>query len=81
MAELHPKNEVEGPVAPPRVRVSVGYTRNMGDFESLRYDVSVEASPLRGENTNEAFERIADFVENKLMAKLAEVEEELKGDE
>lgn len=63
---------------PPRVRVSVGYTRNMGDFESLRYDVSVEASPIKGENTEQAFERIADFVEGKLMAKLTEVEDELK---
>lgn len=63
---------------PPRVRVSVGYTRNMGDFESLRYDVSVEASPIKGENTEQAFERIADFVESKLMTKLTEVEDELK---
>lgn len=66
-------------VDPPRVRVSVGYTRNMGDFESLRYDVSVEASPIKGETTQEAFDRIADFVEGKLMTKLQEVEDELKG--
>lgn len=63
---------------PPRVRVSVGYTRNMGDFESLRYDVSVEASPLKGENTEQAFDRIADFVESKLMQKLQEVEDDFK---
>lgn len=63
---------------PPRVRVSVGYTRNMGDFESLRYDVSVEASPLKGENTEQAFDRISDFVETKLMQKLQEVEDDFK---
>lgn len=63
---------------PPRVRVAVGYTRNMGDFESLRYDVAVEASPLSGESTEDAFNRISEFVESKLTEKLTEVEAELK---
>ena len=64
---------------PPRVRVSAGYTRNMGDFESLRYDVSVEVSAKAGESPDDTFTRVADFVEEKLMQKLQEVEDELKG--
>lgn len=76
MAELKPA-AVE--LTPPRVRVAVGYTKNMGDFESLRYDVAVESSPLGGETVNAAYERVAGFVEQKLIEKMAELEEELKG--
>lgn len=73
MAEL--KDTTESPS--PRVRVSIGYTRNMGDFESLRYDVSVESGCLRGETTEAAYNRITAFVEEKLMNRLKEIEEAL----
>lgn len=75
MAELKPA-AVE--VTPPRVRVAVGYTKNMGDFESLRYDVAVESSPLKGETVNDAYERVSTFAETKLIEKMGELEEELK---
>lgn len=76
MSELK-TTEVYSP--PTRVRVAVGYTKNMGDFESLRYDVAVESSPLDGETTNDAYERVALFVETKLIEKMTELEAELKG--
>lgn len=77
MAELK-QTTIE--VTPPRVRIAVGYTRNMGDFESLRYDVAVESSPLAGESVNDAYERVATFVEKKLIEKMTELETELKAD-
>jgi hypothetical protein len=75
MAELK-QTTIE--VTPPRVRVAVGYTKNMGDFESLRYDVAVEASPINGENTSETYNRVSEFVEKKLVEKMTELEAELK---
>jgi hypothetical protein len=73
MAELR---DVE--VTPARVRVAVGYTMNMGDFESLRYDVAIEASAKSGESASAAVDRVSELAESKLMAKLTEFKEELK---
>lgn len=60
-----------------RVKVNVGYTRNMGDFESLRIDIGLE---LDGSgNPNPTFDKAYNWVEGKLLEKMAEVETELKG--
>lgn len=60
-----------------RVKVSVGYTRNMGNFESLRVDVGLE---LDGEgNPNPTFDKAYNWAETKLLEKVEEVEEQLKG--
>lgn len=61
----------------PRVTVSVGYTRNMGNFESLRVDIGVEDSVRSDENVEKAFNRVYSFVEKKLTDKVKEVEEEI----
>jgi hypothetical protein len=66
-------------VTPPRVSVTMGFTRNMGNFESLRIDVGVEASANKGEKVAEAFDRVYSFVETKLVEKFQETENELKG--
>ena len=41
-----------------KVTVGLGYTLNLGNFQSLRIDLSVTDNKREGENTNEAFERV-----------------------
>ena len=61
-----------------RVRVGLGYTLNLGNFQSLRIDLEVTDSKREGENTGEAFERVYEFVENKLAEKVKEASSELE---
>ena len=39
-----------------KVRVALGYTLNLGNFQSLRIDVEVQDNKREGENTNDAFD-------------------------
>jgi len=55
-----------------KVTVGLGYTLNLGNFQSLRIDLSVSDSKRDGENTNDAFERVYAFVEAKLAEKVQE---------
>lgn len=61
-----------------KVTVSLGYTLNLGNFQSLRIDLGIEDSKRDGENTAEAFERIYSFVESKLSEKVQEASAELE---
>ena len=60
-----------------RVKVGLGYTLNLGNFQSLRIDIEVSDSKRDSENTGEAFERVYDFVENKLAEKVKEASSEI----
>jgi hypothetical protein len=60
-----------------KVSVTLGYTLNLGNFQSLRLDLGVVDSKRDGENTDQAFERVYKFVEEKLTAKIAEAKVEL----
>jgi hypothetical protein len=62
-----------------KVRVGLGFTMNLGDFQSARVDIAVEDDAREGEGVNDAFERIYAFVENKLVVKQEELEKELSG--
>lgn len=62
-----------------KVRVALGYTLNLGNFQSLRIDVEVSDSKREGENTDQAFERVYAFVEDKLAAKVKEASQEIEG--
>lgn len=57
---------------PARVTMSVGYTKNMGDFNSLRIDVGVEDSVRPGESMTAAADRIYGFVSDQLVARIKE---------
>lgn len=59
-----------------RVKVAVGYTRNMGNFESLRVDIGLELDGVG--NPNPTFDKAYAWAEEKLLEKVAEVETELK---
>jgi hypothetical protein len=61
-----------------KVKVALGYTLNLGNFQSLRIDLEVSDSKRDAETTNEAFERVYEFVENKLAEKVKEASAEIE---
>lgn len=62
-----------------RVKIDLSFTRNLGNYESIRIGVGVEDDVRSGESVNDATERVYKFVENKLIEKTNEVEKELGG--
>jgi hypothetical protein len=60
-----------------KINVTLGYTLNLGNFQSLRLDLGVVDSKRHGETTNEAFERVYKFVEDKLTEKIQEAKSEI----
>ena len=62
-----------------KVKVDLSYTRNLGNYESIKIGIGVEDTVREGETVNTATERVYQFVEEKLIQKTTEVEEELKG--
>ena len=60
-----------------KVSVTLGYTLNLGNFQSLRVDIGVVDHVREGENTNEAMDRVYDFVEAKVVEKVQEAKSEL----
>jgi hypothetical protein len=63
-----------------KVNVTLGYTLNLGNFQSLRLDLGVVDAKRDGETTDQAFERVYKFVEDKLTAKIKEAQEEASED-
>ena len=60
-----------------KVSVTLGYTLNLGNFQSLRLDLGVVDSKRDGENTDQAFERVYKLVEDKLTSKINEAKSEI----
>jgi hypothetical protein len=60
-----------------KVSVTLGYTLNLGNFQSLRVDLGVVDHVREGENTNEAMDRVYDFIEAKVVEKVQEAKSEL----
>ncbi len=61
-----------------KIGVTLGYTLNLGNFQSLRIDLNVIDNKREGENINEAFDRVYAFVENKLAEKISEAKSEVE---
>jgi hypothetical protein len=61
-----------------KITVSLGYTLNLGNFQSLRVDLGVEDSRRADEKVDEAFERVYSFVETKLAEKVKEASSEIE---
>lgn len=61
-----------------KVSVGLGYTLNLGNFQSLRIDLSITDNKRDGENINDAFERVYSFVESKLTDKVREASSEIE---
>ena len=62
-----------------RVKIDLSFTRNLGNYESIKIGIGVEDIVRSGENVDSATERVYKFVEDKLIEKTREVEEELSG--
>jgi hypothetical protein len=62
-----------------KVKIGLGYTLNLGNFQSLRIDLEVQDNKREGETTSEAFERVYAFVEAKLQEKVNEAQGEIEG--
>lgn len=61
-----------------KVNVTLGYTLNLGNFQSLRIDLGIIDSRRDGETVNEAFDRVYNFVEQKLTDKINEAKSEVE---
>jgi len=61
-----------------RVKVDLSFTRNLGNYESIKIGIGIEDDMRSGETVDSATERVYKFVEEKLIAKTVEIEEELK---
>jgi len=59
------------------VSVNLGYTLNLGNFQSLRVDLGCTDYVRDGENTDSAMTRVYDFVESKVMEKIEEAKREM----
>lgn len=62
-----------------KVKVDLSFTRNLGNYESIKIGIGIEDIVRTGETVSSATERVYKFVEEKLIEKTREVEEELKG--
>lgn len=62
---------------PARIKWTVGYTINTGNFQSLRLDFDISESQRSDETVDEAVDRIYKYAEQKLSDKLTEAREEL----
>ena len=60
------------------VSVTLGYTLNLGNFQSLRIDIGVTDFVRAGENTDLALDRVYEFVEKKVIEKVEEAKKELE---
>lgn len=61
-----------------KVKVDLSFTRNLGNYESIKIGIGVEDWVRDGETVDSATDRVYGFVEKKLVEKTQEVEEELK---
>lgn len=58
-----------------KVTVGLGYTLNLGNYQSLRIDFGVEDNLRKSESVEDGFNRVYDFVESKLIEKVKEAQE------
>ena len=61
-----------------KVNVTLGYTLNLGNFQSLRIDLGIIDSRRDGETVTDAFDRVYSFVEQKLTEKINEAKSEVE---
>ena len=57
----------------------MGYTNNLGNFESLRIDVGIEDSRRSDETVDETFSRLYAKLENKLVEFVTDTRKKLNG--
>jgi methyl coenzyme M reductase subunit D len=60
-----------------KVSATLGYTLNLGNFESLRVDLGITDYVRQGENIKEAQDRVYKTVEVQLIEKVNEAKTQL----
>ena len=55
-----------------KVSATLGYTLNLGNFQSLRVDLGVVDNVRDNESTEDAMNRVYNFVETKVVEKVNE---------
>jgi hypothetical protein len=60
------------------VSVTLGYTLNLGNFQSLRLDLGCTDFVREDEDKDAAMERIYEFIESKVVAKIEEAKKEIE---
>jgi hypothetical protein len=60
------------------VSVTLGYTLNLGNFQSLRVDLGCTDFLRDGETMDGAMDRVYKFVEDQVIAKVDEAKKELE---
>ena len=63
-----------------KVSATLGYTLNLGNFQSLRVDLGVVDNVRQGETTGDAMDRVYTFVENQVIQKVKYAKESLLED-
>jgi len=59
------------------VTVNLGYTLNIGNFQSLRVDIGCTDYVRNDESMDNAMDRVYDFVENKVIEKIEAAKKEM----
>ena len=59
------------------VTVNLGYTLNLGNFQSLRVDLGCTDFVREGEDKEAAMNRVYDFVESQVIQKVSDAKKEL----
>jgi len=62
-----------------KVKIDLSFTRNLGNYESIKIGIGVEDWVRDGETVDSATDRVYKFVEDKLTEKSTEIAEELSG--
>lgn len=62
-----------------RVQWALGYTLNIGNFQSIRIDCQISDSAKSDETAQAASDRVYKFVEAELVKKIKEAKKELEG--
>lgn len=57
------------------VSVTLGFTMNLGNFESIRFDYGIKATVKDDESYDDALDRVSQIVEARLLARIAEEQE------
>ncbi|QNN98321.1 hypothetical protein SEA_LILMARTIN_71 [Streptomyces phage LilMartin] len=61
------------------VSAEIGFTKNLGNFQSVKVSVGLEDYVRNGETFDQAYARIFKKIEDKLAEKVAEAVQELGG--
>lgn len=61
-----------------KVKVSLGFTANVGNFQAVRVDIGIEDHRRDGETMDCAVDRVYKYVEAKLEERLEETVSEIK---